>query len=252
MKKRLDRLVFERGLTQSREKAQALIMAGVVLVNDKPVTKSGALCTGDEAIRLKQRQDQYVSRGAYKLLAAVENFAISCEGKTAIDIGASTGGFTEVLLLKGAEKIFSIDVGINQMDWKIRSNPKVRVLEKINARYIEFETVGEKADLIVIDVSFISLEKVLPSTLQFAHRNTDWITLIKPQFEVGKADVGKGGVVKDPILHEQVNQRIKSFGETLGLNLIGLIKSPITGTTGNREFLGHWKHKEFSQSPSLL
>jgi 23S rRNA (cytidine1920-2'-O)/16S rRNA (cytidine1409-2'-O)-methyltransferase len=245
VKKRLDILLVERGLAATRSKAQALIMSGNVLVNDVPITKAGEpiLDTHETGIRIRGAEHPYVSRGALKLAKAIEQFKIAVSGRSALDIGASTGGFTEVLLLNGAEKVFAVDVGHNQMDWKIRNDPKVVCLEKINARELRFEQIAQKVELIVMDVSFISIEKILPALLQFSTGETDWITLIKPQFEVGKDKVGKGGIVTSENDRTEVVERVSHFGETLGLKRLNLIESPITGTDGNKEFLAHWKLK---------
>jgi 23S rRNA (cytidine1920-2'-O)/16S rRNA (cytidine1409-2'-O)-methyltransferase len=192
-------------------------------------------------IRIRGEDHPYVSRGGVKLASAIDAFRVPVEGRVALDVGASTGGFTHVLLLRGIKKVHAIDVGHNQLDWKIRQDPRVVVREKINARSIEFDLIGEKVDLIVIDVSFISLEKIFPALLQFAHPETDWITLIKPQFEVGKEHVGKGGIVTSEEARQQAVRRLEEFGKTLGLKQVALIESPITGTQGNKEFLAHWK-----------
>ncbi len=240
-KKRIDVLLVEQGLAPSRERAQSLILAGKVLVDDVPATKAGQLF-GDEArVRVRGEDHPYVSRGGVKLAAALDQFKVEVEGRVALDVGASTGGFTHVLLMRGAKKVFAVDVGHNQMDWKIRQDPRVVVMEGVNARHLDFETIGQKVDLIVIDVSFISLDKILPALKACAKPETDWITLIKPQFEVGKEKVGKGGIVtsENDLLHAV--ERLRAFGETLGLSRLGLIDSPITGTQGNKEFLAHWK-----------
>lgn len=245
MKKvRIDQLLLQRGLTSSREKAQRLILAGKVLVDDTPIEKPGQLVPEACQIRLRGEDHPYVSRGGLKLEKALKEFGISVAGKTALDIGASTGGFTHVLLLNDINRVFAIDVGHNQLDWKIRSNPKVTVFEKTNARSMTFDKIGQKVDLIVMDVSFISLEKILPNLLQFAGTETDWITLIKPQFEVGKEKVGKGGIVTSGEDQQEVIQRLKEFGKTIGLIQKGVIDSPITGADGNKEFLAQWKLKK--------
>jgi 23S rRNA (cytidine1920-2'-O)/16S rRNA (cytidine1409-2'-O)-methyltransferase len=245
VKKRLDILVAERGLAATRSKAQALIMSGNVLVNDVPITKAGepVLDSEETVIRVRGAEHPYVSRGGLKLAKAIEEFKVAVSGRSALDIGASTGGFTEVLLLNGAEKVFAVDVGHNQMDWKIRNDPKVVCLEKINARELRFEQIAQKVGLIVMDVSFISIEKIFPALLQFSTEETDWITLIKPQFEVGKDKVGKGGIVTSENDRLEAVERISHFGETLGLRRLNLIESPITGTDGNKVFLAHWKLK---------
>lgn len=241
-KKRLDQLVVERGLAESRTQAQALILMGRVLVDDAPHLKPGHSILETATIRLRGGPDHpYVSRGGVKLESALTEFQIPVQGRVAMDIGASTGGFTHVLLLRGAVRIHAIDVGHNQMDWKIRGDPRVVVREKLNARYLTFDQIGERVDLIVMDVSFISLEKILPSLLPFAKPETDWITLIKPQFEVGREKVGKGGIVTSEIDRQEAIERLRNFGKSIGLNRLKLIDSPITGTDGNKEFLAHWK-----------
>lgn len=241
MKKRLDLYLVERGLAPSRQRAQALILSGNVLVNDEPVTKAGSPVAEGAIVRVRGEDHPYVSRGGLKLKRALDELRISVTGRVALDVGASTGGFTEVLLLNGAEKVFAVDVGHNQLDWKLRSDSRVVVREKLNARDMPFDEIGRKVEVIVMDVSFISIEKILPNLVQFATTETDWITLIKPQFEVGRENVGKGGIVTDETARLAVIDRITRFGETLGLRRIGLIGSPITGTDGNKEFLAHWK-----------
>lgn len=243
MKKRLDLLLVERGLVPSRQRAQSRILAGQVLVNDVPVDKAGQAVSVDAEIRLRGDDCPYVSRGGIKLATALEQFKITTSeisGRTALDVGASTGGFSHVLLLNGIAKIHAIDVGHNQLDWKIRQDPRVIVHEKLNARYLEFDKIGQQVDIIVIDVSFISLDKILPALLPFATSKTDWITLIKPQFEVGREKVGKGGIVTSEQDRTEVVERLTVFAESLGLKRLGLIESPIMGADGNKEFLAHW------------
>lgn len=232
---------MEKGLVSSRERAQGLILAGKVLVNDVPHTKPGHSVVETSQIRIRGEEHPYVSRGGLKLEAALDSFKVDVTGKTALDVGASTGGFTHVLLLRNALKVYAIDVGHSQLDWQIRSNPRVVVKEKLNARYLEFEQIGEKVDCIVMDVSFISVEKILPSLIQFAHPDTHWIILIKPQFEVGKGKLGKGGIVTSEEDRIEVVDKISLFAKTLGLTQLGLIESPIAGTEGNKEYLIHWK-----------
>jgi 23S rRNA (cytidine1920-2'-O)/16S rRNA (cytidine1409-2'-O)-methyltransferase len=244
MKKRIDLVLVERGLAPTRERAQSLILAGKVLVGDLPVTKPGHSIDDAAAIRVKGEDHPYVSRGGLKLAAALDAFKVPVEGRIALDIGASTGGFTHVLLLRGAQKVFAVDVGHNQMDWSIRNDPRVVVHEKVNARHMDFDLIGQKVDLIVVDVSFISLDKIFPAAVAFAHSETDWITLIKPQFEVGKEKVGKGGIVTSEDDRQEAVTRLIRFGESLGLRHLGLIESPITGTQGNKEFLAHWKRQD--------
>ena len=240
-KKRIDVLLVERGLVQSRERAQALILAGKVLVADTPCTKAGASFPEDVAIRLREADHPYVSRGALKLKAALEVFGIKVSGKVAADIGASTGGFTQILLEAGAVKVIAIDVGFNQMDWKIRNDPRVECIEKMNARNLTEDVIRQKVDVAVVDVSFISLDKILPSLLPFVVPDGDVVSLIKPQFEVGRDDVGKGGIVTSAAARAESVERITQVAKTLGWERVGLIDSPITGTDGNIEYLAHWQ-----------
>jgi 23S rRNA (cytidine1920-2'-O)/16S rRNA (cytidine1409-2'-O)-methyltransferase len=242
-KKRIDVLLVEKGLAPSRERAQALILSGNVLVNDVPVDKPGTTVAEGTEVRIRGEDHPYVSRGGVKLAGALDHFKIEVNKRVALDVGASTGGFTHVMLLRGADKVFALDVGHNQMDWKIRNDPRVVVIEKVNARDMAFEIIGTKVDLITVDVSFISLKKILPALIQFSKTDTDWITLIKPQFEVGKEKVGKGGIVKSETDHAEVLREMTEWSETIGLQSLGLIESPIKGTTGNKEFLAYWKLK---------
>lgn len=243
MKKRLDQILVERGHAPTRARAQALILAGNVLVNDEPKTKAGESVAEDVIIRLRQPDHPYVSRGGLKLEAALKEFQLDVNGKIALDIGASTGGFTDVLLKNGAQKVIAVDVGKSQMDWSLRQNPKVVLLEGVNARTLTPDLVGEKPGIIVVDLSFIGLAKVIPALIDCANEDTDWVTLIKPQFEAGPEKVGKGGIVRDPLIHEEVINTVTVELESLGLCRLGLIKSPIQGTDGNQEFLAKWKLK---------
>jgi 23S rRNA (cytidine1920-2'-O)/16S rRNA (cytidine1409-2'-O)-methyltransferase len=240
-KKRLDQLLVERGLVPTRERAQSLILAEKVLVNDNPKVKPGQQVSDTAVIRIRGEDHPYVSRGGLKLEGALQAFKIEVAGKVALDVGASTGGFTHVLLLRGIDHVHAIDVGHNQMDWKISQDKRVIMKEKINARYLQFDQIGEKVDIIVVDVSFISLDKILPALLQFAHGDTAWVTLIKPQFEVGRDKIGKGGIVTSDSDRQEAVDRLTRFGESLGLIQHGLIESPIAGTEGNKEFLAYWK-----------
>lgn len=242
-KKRIDILLVERGLAPSRERAQALIIAGKVLIKDIPCTKPGMSVYSDVEIRMREPDHPYVSRGALKLKAAFKTFMVSVKGKIAADIGASTGGFTEVLLEEGAEKVIAIDVGHNQMDWKIRSDPRVICIEKVNARNLSLEILSQKVDVAVIDVSFISLDKIFPSLFPLVHPDGYVISLIKPQFEVGRSDVGKGGIVTSSEARTESVNRITEVAKALGWMRVGLIESPITGTDGNIEYLAHWRRR---------
>jgi 23S rRNA (cytidine1920-2'-O)/16S rRNA (cytidine1409-2'-O)-methyltransferase len=237
IKIRLDRLLVERGLAESREKAQAVIFAGHVLVNGRKLDKAGALAPEDAEIRILGETPRYVGRGGLKLEAALNEFGVSPEGKTALDIGASTGGFTDCLLQHGCKKVYAVDVGYGQMAWKLRQDPRVVVIERTNIREMDPSLVPEPADLAVIDVSFISLEKVIPPVLEFLRPDAEIIALIKPQFEVGKGLVGKGGIVRDEAARTAAVARIAEFMSGRGLAVKGVIPSPITGQDGNVEFL---------------
>lgn len=240
-KKRIDVLLVERGLVQSRARAQALLLAGKVLVADVPCTKAGASFDEKVAIRLREADHPYVSRGALKLKAALEVFAIPVGGKTAVDIGASTGGFTQILLEAGAAKVIAVDVGFNQMDWKIRNDPRVECVEKVNARNLTDAVIRQKVDVAVIDVSFISLDKIFPSLFPFIAPAGDVVSLIKPQFEVGREEVGKGGIVTSEAARANSVERVTEVAKALGWERVGLVESPITGTDGNIEYLAHWR-----------
>jgi 23S rRNA (cytidine1920-2'-O)/16S rRNA (cytidine1409-2'-O)-methyltransferase len=236
-KERLDILLVQRGLAPSRERAQALILSGNVLVRDQPITKSGHKVETDIDIRIRGQDHPYVSRGALKLLGAIDQFKISISDRVALDVGASTGGFTEILLLKGARRVHALDVGHNQLAWKIRTDPRVKVYEKTNARELAPGFLGESADILVMDVSFISVTKIFPALLSQLTRGSDWIVLIKPQFEVGRDGVGKGGIVRDEELRLDAVERVTQFASSIGLVRKGLMESPIEGTDGNKEYL---------------
>lgn len=236
-KLRLDKLMVERGLAPSREKAQALIMAGQVVVGDHAVDKSGHQVPNDVEIRIKGDVLPYVSRGGLKLRKALDQFGLDVNGLLAIDVGASTGGFTDCLLQAGVLKVFAVDVGHGQLAWKLQQDPRVVNIEKTNIRYLTPEKLGETPDLAVIDASFISLSKVLPATQLLVKPGGRIIALIKPQFEVGKGEVGKGGIVRDPAAHRKVIEEVSRSAQEMGLSVAGLCESPITGADGNREFL---------------
>ncbi len=238
-KKRLDALLVERGLAETRSKAQALILAGAVWSGDKKLDKAGASFADDVALELRGRDHPWVSRGGIKLAHALEHFAIDVTGAVALDIGASTGGFTDVLLSKGAARVYAVDVGHGQLAWKLRNDPRVVVLERFNARNLTAQEVPEKVDLVVCDASFIGLETVLPAALALAKPHSRLVALIKPQFEVGPKRVGKGGVVRDPELHREVCERIAAWLTGLGWTVAGIVESPIRGPEGNVEFLIH-------------
>jgi 23S rRNA (cytidine1920-2'-O)/16S rRNA (cytidine1409-2'-O)-methyltransferase len=236
-KVRIDRLLFERGLAESREKAQAMIFAGQILVNGQKQDKAGALVPGDANIRILGETLPFVSRGGLKLASALKEFSVIVEGKAALDVGASTGGFTDCLLQNGARKIFAVDVGYGQMAWKIRQDPRVVVIERTNIRDMDPSLIPEPIDLTVIDVSFISLEKVVPHILRFLKPGAGLVALIKPQFEVGKDQVGKGGIVRDEVARTAAKERVLESMQGLGFDVQGVISSPITGQDGNIEFL---------------
>lgn len=237
-KKRLDQLLVERGLAESRTRAQALIMAGNVLVGDKQVDKAGHNVAEDAAITLKGRDHPWVSRGGLKLAHALEHFALDVTGLVAVDVGSSTGGFTDVLLTNGAARVYAVDSGTNQLAWKLRQDARVIVHEQTSARILTAVHIPEPIDIFVCDASFIGLAKVLERPLSFAAPKALLVALIKPQFEAGRADVGKGGVVRDPAVHERVCQDVHDWLAALpGWSVLGITPSPITGPEGNVEFL---------------
>jgi 23S rRNA (cytidine1920-2'-O)/16S rRNA (cytidine1409-2'-O)-methyltransferase len=240
MKKiRLDKLLVDRGLAQSRERARALILAGKVVVGDHAVDKAGTQVLEDVELRLKGEDIPYVSRGGLKLEKGLAQFAVDVQGVVAIDVGASTGGFTDCLLQRGAAKVYAVDVGYGQLAWSLREDPRVVNFERTNIRGLTVDRLNERPSLAVIDASFISLDKVLPPTLALLAAEAEVVALIKPQFEVGRGEVGKGGVVRDADKHAEVVERIRTLAETLGCSVLGVIESPILGPKGNREFLIH-------------
>lgn len=235
---RLDVLLVERGLVDTRARARAVIMAGSVFVAGERVDKAGAVVKDDAEIVLKGETLKYVSRGGLKLEAALDAFGVDVTGMTAVDIGSSTGGFTDCLLQRGASKVYAIDAGRGQLDWKLRQDPRVVSMEKFNARYLKPEDIGgEPAGIAVIDVSFISLTKIIPLAAGVLAPGGVLIALIKPQFEVGKGEVGKGGIVRDETKRKEVVDKITAFVSGLGLDVKGVIESPITGADGNVEYL---------------
>lgn len=237
-KLRLDLLLVERGLAESRAKAKALVMAGVVFSNERRLDKAGESFPEDTPLEVRDRGHPWVSRGGLKLEHALHEFGIDIDGRIALDIGASTGGFTDVLLDRGAAKVYAVDVGHGQLAWKLRCDERVIVRERTNARELSQELIPDSIDIIVCDTSFIGLETVLPASLSLAAPGAYLIALIKPQFEVGKGRVGKGGVVRDTALHEEVCDRIHDWLSSLpGWSVVGLTESPILGPKGNREFL---------------
>jgi 23S rRNA (cytidine1920-2'-O)/16S rRNA (cytidine1409-2'-O)-methyltransferase len=240
MKTRLDRLLVERGLVESREKAQALIMAGEVSFNGRKAAKAGQMVETDSALELAARLP-YVSRGGYKLAAALEHFAIDVMGRDCLDVGSSTGGFTDVLLQAGAARVHAVDVGAGQIAWKLRGDPRVTLHEGINARRLGFEDIGQYVDFISCDVSFISVTLILPAVTPLLQPGGRMVILIKPQFEAGKGQVGKGGIVREPALHQAACLRVENAVRELGFET-GMMESPILGAEGNKEFLLYAHH----------
>ncbi len=240
-KQRLDHLLVERGLATSLEKAKALIYAGAVWVDRAPSVKPGRAVPPEAALVVKEPEYPYVSRGGVKLARALDHFDLTVAGKIALDVGASTGGFTHCLLLRGAVRVHAVDVGYGQLAWTLRQDPRVRVLERRNARYLSLEDIGERVDLAVIDASFISLRIIIPPLLAIVKAGGDILPLIKPQFEVGKGKVGKGGVVRNPEDREEVLQSLIGHFRESGLRVDGPLESPILGAKGNREYFLHLK-----------
>ncbi len=236
---RLDRLLVERGLVESREKAQGLILAGKILVNEQKEEKCGALVEPQATLRLLGTPPKYVSRGGLKLEGALAHFRIDPCAKICLDIGASTGGFTDCLLQHGAAKVFAVDGGTNQLDWKLRSDPRVVVMENTNARFLTFERIRTLADIATIDVSFISATLILPVLPRLLASPADLLVLVKPQFEVGKGQVGKGGIVRDPALHQSSVIRVSEKLVELGFGDVSSVESSLLGAEGNREFFLH-------------
>jgi 23S rRNA (cytidine1920-2'-O)/16S rRNA (cytidine1409-2'-O)-methyltransferase len=244
MKKRIDKLLVERGLADTREKAQALIMAGNVLVDEQPATKAGMAVSEDASIRLKEPPHPYVGRGGVKLEGAVRHFGLSVEGKVCVDVGSSTGGFTHFLLLHGAVRVYAVDVDVNQLDWKIRNDARVRPID-LNARFLEPGHIGEAVDLVTMDASFISLTMLLPGIPAVLKPGGWCVALVKPQFEVGRQNVGKGGIVRDPKLQQEAIEKVAESGRSAGLRFVGSYESPITGREGNREFFVLFEKHEY-------
>ncbi|MGA2881272.1 MAG: TlyA family RNA methyltransferase [Bryobacteraceae bacterium] len=237
---RLDLLVVDRGLAESREKARALILAGQVLVNGQKADKAGANI--DPAAKIEiLTQPRYVGRGGLKLEAALDHFAISATGKICLDVGSSTGGFTDCLLQRGAKRVYAIDVGTGQLDWKLRNDPRVVVQEQVNARYLTRDQIPEPIALAVCDVSFISITMILPALTGLLAADAEMVILVKPQFELERDQVGKGGIIRDPALHHRACQRVETAVQQLGFHT-QIIPSPILGAEGNREFLLYARH----------
>jgi len=243
-RERIDKLLVERGLADSRAKAQAMVMAGVVLVDEQRVEKPSQQIDPNSVIRIKGGDDptsRYVGRGGLKLEAALREFQIEVAGLTCLDVGASTGGFTDCLLQHGAKNVVALDVGHNQIDWRLRNDPRVEVRESVNARYLKPEEFETKFDLAVMDVSFISATKVLPAIIPLLREGGAMVTLIKPQFEVGRGEVGGGGVVRDAAKRARVVEEVNAAARALGLSPVNVIESPIAGAEGNIEFLALYK-----------
>jgi 23S rRNA (cytidine1920-2'-O)/16S rRNA (cytidine1409-2'-O)-methyltransferase len=242
MKSRLDLLIVKRGLAPTRERARAIILAGQVTVNGQVVSKAGAAVAADAEIDLLKPDHPYVGRGGVKLAHALDAFHVNPNGRTALDVGASTGGFTDVLLRRGAARVIALDVGHGQLDWKLRNDPRVLVREGVNARSLTAHDVPYRVTLVTIDVAFISLKHILPPLPAFLESPSDVVALVKPQFEAGRDEVGKHGLVTDPAVHEAVIARITEAAEALGFHRTAMTPSPITGATGNREFFLHLTH----------
>lgn len=233
---RADVLLVAQGLCDTREQAKRMVLAGEVRWGDRRIDKPSTKLPGDATLVVKAKP-RYVGRGGLKMEGALKAFGISPEGRVCLDIGASTGGFTDCLLQHGAARVHAVDVGTNQLVWKLRDDPRVVVREKFNARHLVEADLGERVSLVVIDVSFISLTKILPAAFGVLEEGGELVALIKPQFELEREDIGKGGIVRDPRLHDRAVAKIREFAGTLGREWRGVIDSPITGTDGNREFL---------------
>ncbi|MCI5623259.1 MULTISPECIES: TlyA family RNA methyltransferase [Anaerostipes] len=244
MKERLDVLLVKKGLATSREKAKAIIMSGIVFVDGQREDKAGSTFDESKEIVIKGKTLKYVSRGGLKLEKAMKNFDIQLEGKVCMDVGASTGGFTHCMLLNGAVKVYSVDVGHGQLDWSLRNDERVVCMERTNMRYVTEEDIDELASFVSIDVSFISLTKILPAVYRILENGGQVVALIKPQFEAGREKVGKKGVVRDPKVHEEVIEKICSYASSNGFKLLHLDYSPIKGPEGNIEYLLHMQKTE--------
>ena len=248
MKKRLDILTTEQGFFPSREKAKASIMAGLVYVDGQRCDKPGTPVSETAQIAVKEDLCPYVSRGGLKLEKALKTWGFALDGAKAVDIGASTGGFTDCMLMNGAAKVFCIDVGYGQLDWKLRNDPRVVNMEKCNVRYLDVDKIGRNVDFISIDVSFISLKLVFPVAAELLDASGCLVCLVKPQFEAGREQVGKKGIVRDPQVHRQVIRQVIGYGEDNGLYTWGLTYSPVTGTKGNIEYLLFMKKQKCDNS----
>ena len=236
-KRRADQLLVERGLAESRSRAQALIMAGLVMSGEKKIAKAGDMLAADAALEVRGKDHPWVSRGGLKLDHGLAHFGFDVSGAVALDVGSSTGGFTDVLLARGAAKVHAVDVGTNQLAWKLRQDPRVVVHEQTNARHLTREIIPDEIGVVVCDASFIGLAKVLEAPLTLARPGALLVALVKPQFEAGRAEVGKGGVVRDPEVHQRVCAEASAWVESQGWSVVGVTESPITGPEGNKEFL---------------
>jgi 23S rRNA (cytidine1920-2'-O)/16S rRNA (cytidine1409-2'-O)-methyltransferase len=240
---RLDVLIFERGFAASREKAQAMILAGEVLVNGVTAAKAGQPVSRDAAIEIHSRMQKYASRGGFKLEGALRDFSIDATGKICLDLGSSNGGFTDCLLQHGAARVFAVDVNVDQLDWKLQKDPRV-IRIKRNARELTDRDLAEKVTLAVADVSFISVTKILPAAIPLAETNCDFLILVKPQFELQREDIGPGGIVSDPALHQRAIESVEVAAKTAGLSVLGMKESQVPGAEGNQEFFLHVRKTE--------
>jgi 23S rRNA (cytidine1920-2'-O)/16S rRNA (cytidine1409-2'-O)-methyltransferase len=236
-KQRVDQALVDRGLVESRSRAQALIMAGLVFTGERKVAKAGETIPADAPLDVRGKDHSWVSRGGLKLVGGLDHFQIDAAGMTCLDVGSSTGGFTDVLLARGAAKVFAVDVGTNQLAWKLRQDPRVIVLEQTNARHLTTDQIPDPIDLLVCDASFIALHKVLEKAIDFVIPSGLALLLVKPQFEAGRGEVGKGGVVRDAAIHARVCDEVAQWIAGRGWNVLGTSESPITGPEGNVEFL---------------
>lgn len=236
-RQRVDQLLVSRGLAESRSRAQALIMAGAVFSGEKRIAKAGDMVADEAPLEVRGKDHPWVSRGGIKLDHGLAHFGFDVTGAVALDVGSSTGGFTDVLLSRGAAKVYAVDVGTNQLAWKLRQDPRVNVHEQTNARNLTNEIIPEPVDIIVCDASFIGMAKVLEAPLKLARPGAALVALVKPQFEAGRGEIGKGGVVRDPEVHHRVCGEAAAWVETQGWRVLGVVESPITGPEGNKEFL---------------
>jgi 23S rRNA (cytidine1920-2'-O)/16S rRNA (cytidine1409-2'-O)-methyltransferase len=250
-RERLDRLLVDRGLARSRDRAQALVLSGAVRVDGRPAGKPGATVSAGARITLRTTDHPFVGRGGVKLDGALGRLCVEVEGRVALDIGASTGGFTDCLLRRGARRVIALDVGSGQLDWRLRQDPRVVVMEGVNARYLAPPDLPEPVDLVAIDVSFISLRLILPPLPPLLAPGADVLALVKPQFEVGRREVGRGGIVRDPRLHLKALQSVAGAAQAGGLHVRGGCASAITGAEGNREFFLHLKPAAAGPGPDL-